>query len=205
MSPDLAGASAYALERLARELSPQLCYHSLAHTRDDVVTTAAHLATLSNLGGITRLLLQTAAYFHDLGFVVRRAGHEEAGVSIAIDVLPAFGYSERHIARVAALIRATRVPQRPRSLPAQILADADLDVLGRDDFLVCNSALRQELANYGEQHDDVAWYSQQLAFMTTHRYWTAAARGLRDATKQRNQARLVELLAAARAGRRARA
>lgn len=198
MPPDLAGASAYALERLARELPPQLCYHSLAHTRDDVALTVVRLASMSNVGGIALLLLQTAAYFHDIGFVVRRAGHEEAGVSIAAAVLPAFGYSERHIRQIAALIRATRIPQRPRSLLARILADADLDVLGRDDFLARNNALRQELAHYGEQHDDVTWYAQQLAFMQTHRYWTAAARGLRDSTKRRNQGRLVELLAAVR-------
>ena len=199
MLPDLAGAGQYALERLARELPPQLCYHSLAHTRDEVATVVTLLASRSNLGGLSLLLLQTAAYFHDIGFLVRRAGHEEAGVAIAAAALPRFGYSQAHIRQIGTLIRATRLPQHPRSLAAQILADADLDVLGRDDFLERNTALRQELANYGEQHADVAWYAQQLHFMQEHRYWTVAARRLRDAAKERNCERLAALLAAARA------
>jgi uncharacterized protein len=118
-------------------------------------------------------------------------------------VLPAFGYRPAHIRRVAALIRATKLPQRPRSLPAQILADADLDVLGREDFLARNCVLRQELENYGEHFSDAAWYAQQLAFLQGHRYWTVAARALRDGAKQRNRERLAALLVEARAAEQA--
>lgn len=199
MTPDLAGATRYALDRLDLELPPQLCYHTLAHTRDEVVVTALQLAAQLNVRGLGLLLLQTAAYFHDIGFVVRRDDHEEASVAIAAAALPGFGYREAHIRHIAALIRATRLPQRPRSLAAQILADADLDVLGRDTFLGRNQELRQELANYGERHSDVAWYAQQLAFVASHRYWTAPARARRDAAKRRNQRRLAALLAAAQA------
>jgi uncharacterized protein len=194
MAPDLAGATRYALERLARELSPQLCYHSLAHTRDEVVVMAAELASYAGLHGIDLLLLETAAYYHDLGFVVSYTCHEEAGVAIAAAVLPTFNYYPSHIGRIAAMIRATRLPQQPRSLLAQILADADLDVLGRSDFLARNRALRQELANYGQHFNDVAWYTQQLAFLQQHRYWTPAARCLRDQAKQHNQEAIAALL-----------
>jgi uncharacterized protein len=199
MPPDLAGATRYALERLDHELPPQRCYHSIDHTRDEVAVMTARLAALSNIGGMELLLLQTAAYYHDIGFVVSHVEHEEAGVRIATATLPAFGYSPAHIRQVGALIRATRLPQRPRTLVAQIIADADLDVLGRDDFLVRNRALRQELANYGKHFSDVGWYSQQLSFIRQHRYWTAAARGLRDMMKQHNAEQLAALLVEARA------
>lgn len=199
MPPDLTGATRYALERLDRELPPERCYHSIGHTRDEVAVVSLRLAELSNLNGLNLLLLQTAAFFHDIGFVVSHRDHEEVGVTIASAALPAFGYSPVHIRQIAALIRATRLPQRPRSLPAQILADADLDVLGRDDFLARNHTLRQELANFGQQFSDVAWYTQQLGFLRQHRYWTPAARHLRDATKGQNEERLLGLLATARA------
>lgn len=199
MAPDLASATRYALERLDRELPPERCYHSIGHTRDDVAVMTARLAALSNLTGMGLLLLQTAAYYHDIGFVASHVDHEEAGVAIAALTLPAFGYSPAHIRRVAALIRATRLPQRPRSLPARIIADADLDVLGRDDFMARNQALRRELASYGKLFSDEAWYSQQLSFLQRHRYWTAAARDLRDATKRRNAEQIAALLARARA------
>jgi uncharacterized protein len=199
MSLNLRDARRYALDRLARELPGALCYHTSAHTHNEVVPAAARLAELAGVRGVSLLLLTTAAYYHDVGYIVRRTGHEEAGVELAAAALPAFGYRPAHIRRVAALIRATKVPQRPRSLPAQILADADLDVLGRDDFLERNCALRQELENYGERFSDVAWYARQLAFLQDHRYWTAPARALRDDAKQRNRERLAALLAEARA------
>lgn len=198
MPPDLAGAATYALSRLARELQPELCYHSIAHTRDDVVVMATRLAALAKLSHDGLVLLQTAAYFHDLGYIVRRTEHEEAGVAIAAAVLPSFGYSPGQIERIGAMIRATRVPQQPASLPEQILADADLDVLGREDFLGHNRVLRQELANYGEHFSDEDWYARQLAFLQGHSYWTPAARALRDEMKQRNQELVAGLLAAAR-------
>ena len=44
--PDFKRARQYALERLERELPPTLIYHSLAHTRDDVVPAAERLAAL---------------------------------------------------------------------------------------------------------------------------------------------------------------
>jgi uncharacterized protein len=199
MPLNLCDAKRYALDRLARELPSALCYHTPAHTHEDVVPAVARLAALAGVRGVSLLLLTTAAYYHDLGYIVRREGHEEAGVDLAAASLPVFGYRPTHIRRVAALIRATKMPQWPRSLPAQILADADLDVLGRDDFLARNSALRQELANYGQHFSDVAWYARQVAFLQGHRYWTAVARTLRDGTKQCNRERLAALLAQARA------
>lgn len=39
--PDFEQAVQYALGRLERELSLKLCYHSLEHTRDDVVPASA--------------------------------------------------------------------------------------------------------------------------------------------------------------------
>jgi uncharacterized protein len=194
MSPDLAGATQYALERLSRDLPPQLCYHGVEHTRDDVAPMSVRLAAESHIHGIDLLLLQTAAYFHDIGFVTQRAGHEEAGIAIATAILPTFGYHADHVQHIADIIRATQVPQHPRSLLGAILADADLDVLGRDDFFTHNRILRQELDNYGEHHTDLEWYSRQLAFLQQHRYWTPAARRLRDATKKRNQEQLAALL-----------
>src|SRR3954471_23487260 len=90
-------ARAYALQRLERELPPALTYHSLAHTRDDVAPATLRLAAIAGVSGHQRMLLHTAAYFHDIGFVMQRADHESIGVQIAADVLPSFGYSPAQI------------------------------------------------------------------------------------------------------------
>ena len=74
----------------------------------------------------------------------------------------------------------------------QILADADLDVLGREDFPTKDAALRNELAAQGQDYTELAWNASQLQFLQTHRYFTAAARSLRDVGKQRNVALMRE-------------
>lgn len=195
--PDFEQARRYALERLEHELDPALCYHSIAHTRDEVVPAAERLAAMEGFGGEDLLLLRTAAYFHDVGFVERRAGHELAGVRIAEAALPGFGYTPIQVATVGGLILATRLPQLPTSPLATILADSDLDMLGRDDFLLLNRMLRAELAAFGTRFSDGEWYAQQGAFVREHRYWTASARRLRDEGKARNIRALEALLAAA--------
>ncbi len=197
-TPNLVSARRYALRRLEQELAPTLFYHSLAHTRDDVAPAAERLAALEGVAGEELLLLRTAAYFHDLGFVEQRQDHEATGARLAAAALPRFGYSPAQIQAIVGMIMATRLPQRPHNLLEQLLADADLDILGRTDFLARNQALHAELATTAEPIPDADWYHAQLAFLRDHHYWTSAARALRDAGKQRNIAALNELLAACR-------
>ncbi len=196
---DHAGARAYALDRLTHELAPVWVYHSLAHTRDDVLPATERLAALEGIGDEAALLLRTAACYHDLGFIEQRNQHENIGARMAAAALPAFGYSPSQIVLVEGMILATQMPQSPRTSLEQLLADADLDVLGRTDFLARNRDLRIELALCGVQFSDIAWYTGQINFLQGHRYWTAAMRQLRDRQKQQNiitlQALLIEAAA----------
>ena len=193
--PNLAAASSYALARLAHELPLTLCYHSIAHTRDDVLPALEHLIATLDVTSENLLLLRTAAYYHDLGFVERYDEHETASAQIASNVLPQFGYTSSQIAQIVGMIMATQLPQSPTTLLEQTLADADLDVLGRDDFLPLCHCLRDELWHTGVIMSDAAWYRQQLALLQDHQYWTPAARSRRDAQKQRNMVLLEHLLA----------
>lgn len=194
--PDFASARAYALARLEHELSPVLCYHSVTHTRDDVVVAVERLAGQEGVTGEALLLLLTAAYFHDLGFVEQREQHEAIGARMAVEALPRFGYQPDQIALIKGMILATHLPQAPHTTLECILADADLDVCGRDDFLELNRCLRAELAAEGSSASDREWYSGQIRFLRSHRYWTAAARATRDQVKRANISALERLLAA---------
>jgi uncharacterized protein len=191
-------AEGHALERLESELSPLLHYHSVVHTRDEVVPAVERLAALEGVAGDMYVLLRTAAFYHDLGFIDRYESHEEASAEIARRSLPRFGYGEAEIEMIVKLIMATKLPQLPQSLPEKILADADLDILGREDFLARNAALRAELAAFRAPIDDASWYVGQIFFLRGHRYFTESARRLRDAKKRENLERLGELLAACR-------
>jgi uncharacterized protein len=196
VEPDLEAAGAWVRARLEAELPRHLTYHCAAHTIDDVVPAARRLADAEALAGRDRIVLLTAAWFHDLGYIVRANGHEDIGIALAARELPARGYAPEDIEAVATLIRATRLPQLPENHLAGLLADADLDVLGRDDFLVYNDALRHELAAMGREDDDAAWLDDQIAFLAQHRYHTSTARAQREESKARNLHRLRERRAA---------
>lgn len=192
--PDFEQARRYALRRLERELSPKLTYHNLEHTRDDVVPATERLADWEKIGRADLLLLSTAAYYHDIGFVLQRVEHEAASSRLAAQILPGFGYGPEQIQIIHGLIMATRLPQTPHTLLEQMIVDADLDSLGRGDFLERSHALRDELGAFGQPIGLDEWYRRQLEFLQSHRYFTAAARALRDDQKTRNIEMLRELL-----------
>lgn len=193
--PDLQGARSYALDRLSRELPLELCYHTLRHTRDDVVPSAERLAAGSGIVGEDLLLLRTAAYFHDIGFIYQRIEHEAASAQIAAEALPQFGYSPEQIARIRGMIMATRLPQSPQNLCEQVLADSDLDLLGTEHFWTRSELLRREHENFGRAFSDGEWLRNQLLFVRSHRYWTPAAQRDRNAGKQRNALLLMQQIA----------
>jgi uncharacterized protein len=192
--PDFEKAREYVLERLEGELHPYLYYHSLSHTRDEVVPAVERLATRQDVAGVDFVLLLTAAYFHDIGYIEKMEDHETTSARIASEALPGFGYSPEQVETIRRIIMATKLPQSPQTLLEEIMADADLDVLGRDDFLKRSQDLRAELTALGVSHSDEAWYHSQLEFIQAHNYFTSAAHQLRDETKRRNIAKLKSLL-----------
>jgi uncharacterized protein len=139
-------------------------------------------------------LLQTAAWYHDLGFIEKRAGHEAVSARIASEVLPGFGYSAEQLQIILGIIRATVLPQSPVTILEQIMSDADLDVLGREDYMRLNGELRRELAFFGQESTDEAWYVGQLEFLGSHKYFTASAHSLRDPGKVQNAAEVQRIL-----------
>ena len=135
-------ACQYIMDQLTRHLSAKLTYHSVQHTHD-VAQQAVRIARAEGITDQESLdLLQTAAYYHDAGFLNAYNEHEEESCRIAVEVLPAFGYAPAQIGQICQLIRATRIPQAPTTLLEAILCDADLDYLGRDDYPLSVNATR---------------------------------------------------------------
>ena len=188
--PDYAGAIAYALNRLRTELPAQLHYHNVMHTEGDVLPAVVRLARLSNVAEPDLHLLEVGAAFHDLGQIRTNLGHELIGMEIMSGVLPGLGFSPAEIARVSGMIFATRMPQTPLNEEQKLLADADLDSLGREEFFETSKALWQERALFGLVIPWDTWLENQLDFLRTHRYFTSVAQNLRQEGKQKN----IELL-----------
>ena len=169
--------------RLKNELPACLTYHNIDHTRD-VMQAVAFLAAAENVNAKDKHLLQTAALFHDTGFLQSRDGHEAISCDIARQYLPGYGYSAAEIETVCSMIMATKLPQSPQNLPEQILCDADLDYLGRDDFFKLSNRLFEELNAECIIKDEDEWNREQIDFMVGHHYFTFTAVNLRQPKKE---------------------
>jgi uncharacterized protein len=190
---DVKGAIAYARERMERGLSPELTYHNLAHTFEEVLPAALHLVKLHHLEDGEGDLVAVASAYHDIGMVIQGPEHEVIGVGIARSVLPRFGFSSEQIDTIAGMILATRPPQSPQTLLEEIVVDADLDVLGRVDFFSRSEDLRAELFAQGRTVTQEDWLCAQLQILESHRYHTEAARLLCFEQKKENIAEVKRL------------
>jgi predicted metal-dependent HD superfamily phosphohydrolase len=192
--PDWDRVKAYVFERLAHDLPSELRYHSIRHTCSDVLPAVERLAALAGVNGDALLLLRTAVLYHDMGYMEQYTNNEPIGVRIAQETLPDFGYSPDQIEAVVGMIMATRMPQAPQNFLEALVCDADLDSLGREDYLDTSHDLHAELIAYGASISLADWYRRQLKFLSDHTYFTEVARELRDAGKCENIRRLETLL-----------
>lgn len=182
----------FILHKLKTELAQDLYYHGIHHVLD-VLKAAGELGKKENLSEEDQELLNVAVLFHDSGFMVNTKNHEELGCDIVKQSLPAFGYNPKEIETICGMIRATKVPPQPKNLLEQIICDADLDYLGRDDYFKISNTLFKELSIYGMLTNEKDWYQLQEKFLSTHTYFTKTADTLRKAKKEEhlNQIRQV--------------
>ena len=180
------GVKKYILDRLHKELNPNLTYHSIDHTLD-VLDSAIRLAELEKITGEDLVLLKTACLFHDSGMMVTYRGHEEASVIICRDTLPGFGYTHEQIEAVEGMILTTKLPQCASAGLDKILCDADLDYLGRPDYLMIAHKLKYEWQVMNIHKTTLFdWYKIQVDFLTKHKYFTVSAIQTRQKGKMEN-------------------
>ncbi|WP_031527948.1 HD domain-containing protein [Dyadobacter crusticola] len=187
---NIEAARAYIFEELRTRLDSNLFYHGLHHTRD-VVSAAMELAALEGIVDKEALeLLETAALYHDSGFMNVYKGHEEEGCRIVREILPDYDYSDAQAETICGMIMATKIPQMPQNKLEMILADADLDYLGRQDFETISATLYDELKARELVSDPTQWNQTQVTFLETHFYWTKSQQERRNPTKAMHLAKL---------------
>lgn len=179
--------------KLKTEIPHSLFYHSYGHTMD-VFNAANELAALESVSGDDLLLLKIAVLFHDSGFTVQSSNHEQIGCDIARESLPQFNFTEEEIETICGMIMATKIPQTPHNKLEEIICDADLDYLGRDDFESIASALYKELEIYHILSDVNDWNRLQLKFLESHHYFTKSAINLRHDKKQKHLQKIKDIV-----------
>jgi uncharacterized protein len=177
-------AKEYIIHQLQSGLPPQYYYHSVWHTLDVL----SAVETLCKEEGITReeevQILRTAAVFHDAGFLRRYEQNEAEASQMAAELLPQYGFTEQQIAIVRRCIMVTELNGVPADQLESIMKDADFDYLGRQDYWDISAMLRKEWESIGIVKTDKEWYASQIAFLSSHEYYTSTARKMREPTKQ---------------------
>lgn len=188
---DYSASKDFILSKLEKDLSPDLYYHGLHHTLD-VLATTEFLCKEENINDHDATLLKTAALFHDAGFLRNNFNHEALGCDLVREHLPAFGYSKRAIKKICGMITSTKIPQSPKNKLEEIICDADLDYLGRDDFKKIGDTLFEELKAYRYLKTREEWDTMQVTFLEKHMFFTESSRTKRQPKKAAHLAHLKE-------------
>ena len=181
MKKDLVIDNIYSLIR--DYLSTEYTYHGIHHTQD------VHQVTLFYIDyyGITGReaeLLEIAAVGHDLGFIEGRKDHEKKGAKIVSALMSDYGYSKEDRSIVSNLIMSTTYPQNPSNFLEEILCDADLDYLGREDFDDISASLKEEWLHFNVIEPIEGEFDRiQIKFLKNHTFHTGFAKSKRSPAK----------------------
>jgi predicted metal-dependent HD superfamily phosphohydrolase len=128
-------------------------------------------------------LLKLGCAYHDSGFLFTYKNHEEKGCEIARNDLSKILTNE-DMDIVCGLIMATKIPQSPHNLLEEIICDADLDYLGRNDFEPISQNLYKEFIDFDIIKKEDHWDNIQINFFKIHHYFTQTSLDKRKNKKQ---------------------
>ena len=177
---------------LLKELPLYYTYHSIEHFRD-VVKQAERIAKKEKIDKAGILDIKLAAWLHDVGYIWGPLDHEEKSVEYAKVILNEMKFPKSKISLITGMIMATKMPQSPKNHFEQIICDADLDYLGRNDFEDISSNLLKEL-EINQKITNFNWLKIQEKFLKSHSYFTLTSQKSREKNKQKRLTNIQDLL-----------
>ncbi len=181
-------AKQYVLKLLETKLRSELVFHKPDHTKN-VVKSAREIGEKSNLSKEEMNLVLFCAWFHDVGYTEAYTGHEAISVRIASDFLEKEGADESLIKQVTNIIMATKIPQKPDSMPAKVLCDADLKHLSDVDYYESAELIRQEKKMIENRKiSKLEFDYQSVEFFSLHNYHTEYGKTVLRKGKEKNLA-----------------
>lgn len=182
----------FVIDLLKENIPATYRYHNYEHTLY-VLEITLQIAHQEGCSQKEIELLTVAALWHDTGYINTYDGHEAAGCLLAKEYLPGYGFSVEDIVIICGMIMATKVPQLPNNKTEAILADADLAYLGTDTAAEKATDLFNELQSLNPSLTTAAWDKMQVAFLSSHHYFTDYCKEKYEPGKQ---AYLKELMGA---------
>lgn len=171
--------------KIRKELPSGIYYHNEKHALN-VMNSAEFLGFGEEIYTEEILLLKTAALLHDIGFLEQYENNEKVGAEFAKTTLPNYNFESEQIELVASLILATEPSREPQTLLEEIMKDADLDYLGRNDFTEISNKLMKEYMENGVMKTPLEFHEAQVNFLKTHKFYTDTAKSSRVKKKREN-------------------
>jgi len=134
--------------------------------------------------------------FHDVGFIEIYDGHEEVSVIYAEKFLKERNIDREVIHKIARIIMATKVPQRPIDFISEIWCDADLMNMSNEKaYLKDIELLRKEWINCGKKsYTKEEFFEVSLDFFKSHRFHTEYGKDILKPRKDKTEEILLNSL-----------
>lgn len=179
-----------ATEILQTNLSPTMTYHNYDHTKN-VVNAVRSIGQEENLDDESLEIVQLAAWFHDTGFRDTYEGHEEKSSQIAKEFLSSVNVSPDKIEKVVNCILVTQYGKTPANKLEEVLCDADMIHITKEDYELYADNLRTELSKEKkEQFTDIEWWQVNLEFVSRFKFHTTYGKEVLTAAKEKVRDRL---------------
>jgi class 3 adenylate cyclase/predicted metal-dependent HD superfamily phosphohydrolase len=166
---------------LLLNLPQQYTYHTIDHIRD-VVLQSERIAKKEKIDKSVIQDIKLAAWLHDVGYIWEPQRHEARGAEYATAILNEMKFPKSKISLITGMIMATKIPQSPKNHYEQIICDADLDYLGREDYATNSNNLLQEI-ELVKKLTPKEWLQIQEKFLKAHSYFTTTTQKLRNQNK----------------------
>ena len=102
-------------------------------------------------------------------------------------------FPKSKVSLITGMIMATKMPQSPKNHFEQVICDADLDYLGRNDFEEISSNLLKEL-EIEQKITNLNWLKIQEEFLKSHSYFTLTSQKSREKNKQKRLRKIKDIL-----------
>ena len=170
-------------------------YHQYNHALE-VMDRSVYLAEKEGLDQKEIEILSLAALFHDTGFVIQYDKNEPIWAKIARNYLKSMLYHNDDIKLIEEIILATDPDYKtPKNIYEKIIKDADLDNLGRDDFLDKSESLNREIeAIKNIKGMEPNWQHWVINFLAEHKYYTDTQIKEREQKKELNRQQLEKMV-----------
>lgn len=175
MSEIVKNAKEYILNFLTQNLDSKYVYHNFQHT-NYVVLKIKELSKAESISEEDTEIVLLAGWFHDVGYTISKAKHEDHSMEIAKKYLLDNKYDSQKINQVLGCINATKLHEEPTNHLEKIVADADFSHLSDIDYESISENLRLEfeITDCGT-YSNLDWVKSNIELFQKHQYYTQHA------------------------------